>query len=614
MSKLKDIPHRGFSPWKRFLVTASFLTLWSLPGAAQYIITPQPSIAAEGDDVLLSVHGLQEGSYISLTWFQGQGFLNSILSYDTATKNVTIGSVFSNHEFQPSTGSLLIRTVKLTDSGDYTILVNSQSNGLKTATGSFQVYAKLTKPNIMVVPGNYIIEFQSPVEFICNPSQVNVRIRWFLNDTDLPLSLQWSLSMDNKTLTFQNVSRRNSGYYHCEVQNPVDSQKSDVRELIVYYGPDQVMITPDTASIWGNIIGVEINSNLMLECQTESNPAPHYVWYFNEIKLGTTSINHYITRASKNNQGNYKCIARNSKNGKSSSASVTVLVTERVTKPIVLASTTSIEENKGAVNFTCNTTDIEIEVYWLLNNQNLSLSDRLVLSQENRTLTITQVRREDAGEYQCTTCNVISRNSSDPVALIVNYGPDHLNITQKSGSSVVNDMEIKLGSTLTLLCRAHSHPAAQYHWSFNSNISLEQNGSLLSVEPVTQDHQGTYTCLAWNNLTQMSRSATVTIRVVDSSLSVGAIAGIVIGILAAVALTVGLVYFLVIRKRCSEKKSKEQVNGGESESVTMDALGSQRPTTHAQVGKVSFGSLSICKSGERSPFPSEKVENLQASF
>ncbi|XP_012402395.2 carcinoembryonic antigen-related cell adhesion molecule 5-like [Sarcophilus harrisii] len=530
------------------LLTAPLLTLWSLLGAAQLTIISQPSIAIVGDDVLLSLHGLQEGSYVSITWFRGIGFLRSILSYDTETEKVAIGSEFTKREYLQSTGSLIIKGVEVTDSENYTILVNTRVNGLIWATEGFQVYVKPSKPNITMESLDSIIEFKSMVKLMCISNDVDVSIRWFLNNTELPSSPRLSLSSDNKTVIFHNITRRDSGYYHCEAWNPVGFQSSDDFNLIVYYGPDKVMIMPDTDSIWGSTIGVEINSSLTFKCQFESNPVPTCAWYLNESNLGISECNYYIPRASMNNEGNFKCTVKNPLTRKSSSAFGTVKVAEQVTKPRVLANTTSIVE-EGSVNFTCDTPDAGIEVQWLLDNQTIPLSDRLVLSQGNRTLTIAQAHREDAGQYQCATWNLISRNISDPVSLTVNYGPDPINIIPEYGSIRVNSIEIKLGSTLALLCSAPSQPAAHYHWSLNSTNPLEQDGSLLTIEGMTWDHQGTCMCLAWNNLTQVIRSATVTIRVVDSTLSAGVIAGIVVGVLAAVVLSTGLAYFLVIRKR-----------------------------------------------------------------
>ncbi|XP_043854806.1 carcinoembryonic antigen-related cell adhesion molecule 20-like [Dromiciops gliroides] len=578
-----DIPHRGFSPWKRFLLTVSILTLWSLSGAAQLTIIPQPSIAVVGEDVLLSLHGLQEGSYTRVTWFEGTDFMKSILSYEPETGNVIRGPAFTNQELLQSNSSLIIKGIQGTGPRYFTILVESRSSGLLSATGGFQVYEEPSKPRISMDTGSSIIEFQSSMRLTCDTEDVDVIIRWLLNDTDLLFHPQLSLSLDNRTLTFHNVTRQDSGDYYCEASNPVGFQSSDIISVIVYYGPDQITITPDTEYIRGNTIGVEMNFNLGLTCQAESNPAPNYAWYLNESFLGIFASNYHISGASKDQGGSYKCTVENTQTAKSSSASVTVKVVERVTKPYMLSNDTSIVEGKGAVMFTCDTPDSEIEVQWFLNNQILPLSDRLVLSQENRTLTIAQVQREDAGQYQCTASNLIFKNSSEPVALTVNYGPDPINITRESGSRVVNSIETQLGSALTLLCQADSQPAALYHWSLNSTSSLEQNGSLFTIEAVTWDHQGTCTCLAWNDLTQMLRSATVTISVFDSSLSAEVIAGIVIGVLVAIALAVGLVYFLAIRKRYTgDHVEGGKDHSGQSGSVSIDALGVQRRVTPAK--------------------------------
>ncbi|XP_044524503.1 carcinoembryonic antigen-related cell adhesion molecule 5-like [Gracilinanus agilis] len=547
VSELMDIPHRGFSPWKRFLLTASLLTSWSSQGAAQLTIVSQPSIAVVGENVLLSLHGLQEGSFSTLTWYQGLDFLDAVLSYSADTGTVTTGLAFTLRESLQPNGSLIINGVSLTDSGNYSVLVHSRGSGLMSATGSFRVFEMPSKPTIFWEGRSDVVEFQTPGRFSCVSQDVGVNIQWFLNNTHLPLGPHLSLSSDNRTLTFDNVTRRDTGYYQCEVWNLVGAQSSDSAYLLVYYGPDQVMIVSNNGSVWVDNIAVEISSNLTLQCLAESNPDPNYTWFFNESSQLGYGTNYFISNVSSIHEGSYRCSVENRVTSRSSSASVIVRVFEKVTKPNLLISDEFVVEDKGAVNFTCVTPDTEIEVQWLLDNQNLLLSDRLVLSQGNRTLTITQARREDAGQYQCITQNLISTSSSDPITLTVYYGPDSLNIT--AGSNVVNSMETKLDSMVILQCKAHSWPPAQYRWSFKGSNSFEMDGYQLTLWPITWSHQGTYTCEAWNNLTQLSRSATVTIKVVDSSLSAGEIAGIVIGVLAFVALLIGLIYFLVIRKR-----------------------------------------------------------------
>ena len=45
--------------------------------------------------------------------------------------------------------------------------------------------------------------------------------------------------------------------------------------------------------------------------------------------------------------------------------------------------------------------------------------ERMVLSQDNSTLTIDLVRREDEGNYQCEVSNLVSCSKNDPIRLDV---------------------------------------------------------------------------------------------------------------------------------------------------------------------------------------------------
>ncbi|XP_066227935.1 carcinoembryonic antigen-related cell adhesion molecule 21-like [Saccopteryx leptura] len=94
-------------------------------------------------------------------------------------------------------------------------------------------------------------------------------------------------------------------------------------------------------------------------------------------------------------------------------------VYEPLRVPTLLASNTSVTENKDAVEFTCYTNGIT--THWLFNAVRLKLTDRMKLSPDNRVLTIDPVRREDAGSYQCEVSNPQSSTESWPVELNVKY-------------------------------------------------------------------------------------------------------------------------------------------------------------------------------------------------
>uniref|UniRef100_A0A673VSJ0 Ig-like domain-containing protein n=1 Tax=Suricata suricatta TaxID=37032 RepID=A0A673VSJ0_SURSU len=97
--------------------------------------------------------------------------------------------------------------------------------------------------------------------------------------------------------------------------------------------------------------------------------------------------------------------------------------TEPVAPPTLNISNTTVTEHKDSVVLTCSTNTTGVSIWWLFNGQSLKLTERMKLSEDNSTLTIDPVRREDAGTYQCEVSNPVSASTSDPVRLTVEYDP-----------------------------------------------------------------------------------------------------------------------------------------------------------------------------------------------
>ena len=90
-----------------------------------------------------------------------------------------------------------------------------------------------------------------------------------------------------------------------------------------------------------------------------------------------------------------------------------------VAKPIVEANSTTVTEHEDTVVLKCLTNDTGVAISWFFNGQSLLLTERMELSQDNGTLTIEPVRREDAGHYQCEASNPGNSSLSDPLRLDV---------------------------------------------------------------------------------------------------------------------------------------------------------------------------------------------------
>ncbi|XP_036599276.1 carcinoembryonic antigen-related cell adhesion molecule 1-like isoform X2 [Trichosurus vulpecula] len=543
MESSSQAPHSGGIPWKGLLLTASFLSCWIQQTTAQTASTtvvPNPPYGTVGGSVSLEVLGFSEQPP-RYTWYKSAvDSSHQIASYVTSTgEATTIESrldVFSN-------GSLIIRDLILSDSDDYIVEgVDPTTLEILRAQGHLTVYGLLSKPTINS-NNTAPVENKDTVSLTCQfDSQDVTYLVWFINQSS-PADDRIVLSLDNTTLTIINVTREDQGPYQCEIWNPVSGNKSEPFTLNITYGPDTPMIVPTDPHY-------PVGATLELSCSADSNPPAQYTWLFSGMETVSTS-QLSIPNVNLNDTGTYTCNASNSVTGLSSSKDINITISEIVSKPNITANSTNVIEN-ATLFFTCNTEHEGINILWFFNNESLSLNERKYLRENNQTLIIENVTREDAGSYQCEVWNPISAKRSDSLELTVNYGPDYIVF---SLSPVGDEIQVTFAEQLNLVCQVDSYPPAQYEWQVNDTVISNLTDNTYTVSNVSWEDSGKYTCLAWNNVTNLSVSKTVTITVVEksseggngSSLSAGAIAGIVIGVLAGVALIGALIYFLFFR-------------------------------------------------------------------
>lgn len=78
--------------------------------------------------------------------------------------------------------------------------------------------------------------------------------------------------------------------------------------------------------------------------------------------------------------------------------------------------------------------------------------------------------------------------------------------TTATGPDVVAE-----GSSVTFNCSSVSRPQSQYSWYFNgSKVAV---GSVYVTAALPRNHSGQYTCMAFNNITGISSSASVQLTV-----------------------------------------------------------------------------------------------------
>ncbi|XP_040108566.1 carcinoembryonic antigen-related cell adhesion molecule 20 [Oryx dammah] len=412
----------------------------------------------------------------------------------------------------------------------------------------------LAKPTISVSQGT-VIEHRENVTFYCDTPDVNITIHWVSNHQPLPSHERIQLSTDGKILTILSVQRQDAGTYQCEAWGVHEVKSSDPTYLVVYYGPDPVTIKLEPGVANGDTVEVMEGSNVTFSAETESYPQASYSWFFPNDSKPITSLflnmsNVTIHNVSKEHEGTYRCLVSNTATQTSLVGAVKVRVRERVTKPYVMPPNRTLVEHTSSVVLTCQTTHEEVGVWWFLGDQLLLPSEHLV--PDNRALVIHGLRRNDTGPYACEVWNWGSRARSEALKLNISYGPDRVYFTRGSETLVDTTISAKLNSSITLQCWAESQPDAEFNWTHDNTSVYE--GEQLVIEALTWKHQGNYSCTASNSVTLLTCSASVMVSVIEepkeaqrghrSSLSVGAIIGITIGILAVIALAIGLGCFI----------------------------------------------------------------------
>ncbi|XP_041373349.1 carcinoembryonic antigen-related cell adhesion molecule 6-like [Gigantopelta aegis] len=156
----------------------------------------------------------------------------------------------------------------------------------------------------------------------------------------------------------------------------------------------------------------------------------------------------------------------------------------------------------------------------------------------------------DDGEWICRDGPIGSQSTCNITLLI---GPDNITFNPSPPA------EVRERSNVTINCTADCVPPCSYFWTWaKENIS---STSLLAMENIGKKQAGEYMCTVTNTITLISRNKAFRLSVLRnpermSALSSGAITGIVIGVVLAIAIpTVWILY-----KRIIQKKAKDVQN------------------------------------------------------
>ncbi|XP_078507429.1 cell adhesion molecule CEACAM5-like isoform X2 [Lissotriton helveticus] len=525
------------------LTLIAWLCVWTQRTAGQVSGTDEV-IARVGETATLPA-SVTTG-ILTFSWYRGTAVLppQLILSYVVSGFGVTSGPQSTGRESGYPNGTLYIRDLRTSDTGNYTVNVILTSGTPTESHKQLRVYESVSIPVIQAVT-------QNPVEngslvLVCNASGTDVSYQWNQDGKLIISGGRINITSNSQTLTLSPCTRTNSGTnFTCGASNAVSHSTSSQYTLTVSYGPDTPVISVNPKKS-----AYEVGSAISFSCTATSYPPALYTWLLNGQSLLRTGRELAINSLTLTDSGNYTCNTSNNITHLSKHAIWGISVLEPVTKPRVTSEPSQLVENRPA-KITCVTSTAAVTILWSLNSTT-NLPGNIIQSPDNRTLTIINVSRGDSGIYQCVAKNPISNSTSDPQPLIVAYGPEDVKI-EPPGSQL-----LQVNDKLSLSCTARSFPEPRFQWLLN-NTDLNKSSNIYIVDKVTSRNNGNYTCVAHNMDTGLFVKASVSITVngTDPSpdntggLSAGAIVGIVIGVLAVVIIVCVLVYIFVIKKPAS---------------------------------------------------------------
>ncbi|XP_064238194.1 pregnancy-specific beta-1-glycoprotein 7-like [Aotus nancymaae] len=309
----------------------------------------------------------------------------------------------------------------------------------------------------------------------------------------------------NASLLIKNVTLNDAGSYTLQVNTRRDINKGATGHFTLH------METPKPSIATNNSNPKEADT-VTLTCEPEIRGAS-YLWWINgqslpissRLQLSNDNRTLILFSVTENDSAPYECEVKNPVSA-SRSDPVTLNVLRQLPKASITINKFNAVEHDDQVTLTCVPEIGNATYLWWVNGQSLPFSPRMQWSDDNRTLTLHNVTRNDTGSYECEIQTSVDAIRSDPVTLNVLYGPDFSRISP-------SDTLYRRGGNLHLTCFADSNPPAEYLWIVNGTFLPP--GKEVFVPQITTKNSGRYGCFAQNSVTGKGKLAVKKIKVVE---------------------------------------------------------------------------------------------------
>ncbi|XP_052285983.1 basement membrane-specific heparan sulfate proteoglycan core protein-like isoform X3 [Dreissena polymorpha] len=393
----------------------------------------------------------------------------------------------------PGSATVEIRNLQKSDEGTY--ICEAVNTGGRTEdrvqliVGQSSVGVSISGPSTLSVTEGQL------VELVCTANQIlNPVIRWSRREGSLPPGH----SVQNGVLTLPRFRAEYVGEYICTTA--VQTQTYEASVFIIVTVAPRLTISPQR-------ITTRAGEAVQLRCTASGSGPFNIEWSRVDAQMNPTAVERdgilEIRQVSAADAGRYRCVVESSAGSSEGFAIVTV----EVPPAVKVAQRDVYMESNRVASLRCDATGSPVpSVRWEKEGDQLPEQHRV----QNGTLTIYNVRDEDAGRYICTASSAAG-TARDYAVLHVSGGSSIDHGRDKSNVQVVN-----VGDRVSLECIVTGTPLPVITWSRPDRrlpADAILGDGILIIPSARIEDAGTYTCKAENQAGSVSQHVVLYVRV-----------------------------------------------------------------------------------------------------
>ncbi|XP_050561784.1 cell adhesion molecule Dscam2 isoform X11 [Spodoptera frugiperda] len=410
-------------------------------------------------------------------------------------------------------GTLIIKEAKVEDSGKYLCVVNNSVGG-----ESVETVLTVTAPlKATVEPATQTVDFGRPAVFTCRYEGNPVKtITWLKDGKDM--------KHHDATLRIESVKKEDKGMYQCFIRNDQESAGASAElKLGGRFEPPLIRHSFGEQTF-------RSGPSLRLKCVASGNPTPDIAWLLDGEKLtsgerlqigqfvtadGNVESHLNISSVHTNDGGLYTCIASSKVGSASHAARVNVYglpyVRPMKKRPVVAGDNLIVH---------CPVAGYPIDsIVWERDNRVLPINRKQKVF-PNGTLVIENVERmSDEATYTCVAKNSQGYTAKGtlevqvmvpPLIMPFNFGEVPFN---PGDTALVNCVATKGDLPLDISWTFSSETIDSSLQRDITTMPLNPRASILTINSVSANHQGNYTCIVQNAAGRAEYAATLVVNV-----------------------------------------------------------------------------------------------------